>query len=107
MGIWNPRFSRVFACGSSRVRQDFHQSSVFCWGAVMKGRRPPAAGMGRKPGVPNKITADLKEMVLGALSDVGGREYLAQQAWKNPAAFMALIGKILPTQISGNIGLTV
>jgi hypothetical protein len=37
---------------------------------MKKGRRPPAAGMGRKPGVPNKITTDLKEMILGALNGV-------------------------------------
>jgi hypothetical protein len=52
--------------------------------------------------VPNKLTTDLKEMILGALSDVGGREYLAQQARQNPAAFLTLIGKVLPTQLAGD-----
>jgi hypothetical protein len=73
----------------------------------MKGRRPPAAGMGRKPGVPNKITTDLKEMILGALNESGGQAYLVKQAAKNPVAFMALVARIIPTQIRGNIGLTV
>ena len=43
-------------------------------------------------------------MILGALSDVGGRAYLAQQAQKNPTAFMGLVGKILPTSIAGHDG---
>ena len=61
-------------------------------------------GSGRKPGVPNKINADLKEMILGALSDVGGRDYLALRAKDTPAAFLTLIGKVLPMQITGEGG---
>jgi hypothetical protein len=34
------------------------------------------AGKGRKAGVPNKLTKDLKAMILGALSDAGGQSYL-------------------------------
>lgn len=67
-------------------------------------KRPPAAGIGRKKGVPNKITKELKEMILGALSDVGGQKYLALQAKKQPVAFMALLGKVLPHQIAGDGG---
>ncbi len=59
---------------------------------------------GRKAGTPNKITADLKAMILGALEDAGGREYLAAQAKTSPAAFMALLGKVLPMQVTGNGG---
>lgn len=62
-------------------------------------RRPPAAGMGRKRGSKNKIPASVKEMVLQALRNVGGDEYLERQAEQNPAAFMGLIGKLLPTEI--------
>jgi hypothetical protein len=61
-------------------------------------------GAGRKKGVPNKINADLKEMILGALSDVGGRDYLALRAKDTPAAFLTLIGKVLPMQITGDGG---
>ena len=61
------------------------------------GRRE---GAGRKPGVPNKFNADLKAMILGALEDAGGRRYLAKQAVENPGPFMALLGKILPTQLA-------
>lgn len=59
---------------------------------------------GRKKGSKNKITRDLKEMVLGALDKAGGQEYLVAQAEKNPTAFLTLIGKILPMQIGGDAG---
>jgi len=59
-------------------------------------------GAGRPKGVPNKLTTDIKQMILGALSDGGGRDYLARQAIENPGPFMTLIGKVLPMQISGD-----
>lgn len=68
--------------------------------AAAKGTRPPNAGKGRQKGVPNKITSDLRAMVLGALDDAGGRAYLAEQAMEQPAAFMALIGKCLPKDVN-------
>lgn len=61
------------------------------------GRRQNA---GRKAGVPNKINADVKEMILGALQAAGGMDYLTEQALANPTAFMALIGKVLPKDVS-------
>lgn len=54
---------------------------------------------GRQKGVPNKVTAELKDMILGALGDAGGQTYLATQATQNPAAFLTLIGKVLPLQV--------
>jgi hypothetical protein len=69
-----------------------------------QGTRPPAAGRGRPKGAKNKLSADVKAMILGALNNVGGQDYLARQAEKNPAAFMALLGKVLPMQVSGEGG---
>jgi hypothetical protein len=40
-------------------------------------------------------------MILGALADVGGRDYLAAQAETNPSAFLSLLGKLLPTEVTG------
>lgn len=65
-------------------------------------RKPPNAGKGRVAGVPNKVTKALKEMILGALDDAGGQEYLKLQATANPAAFLTLIGKVLPSEINAN-----
>lgn len=56
---------------------------------------------GRQKGTPNKVTGNVREMVLRALDKAGGEEYLLQQAKDNPNAFMALVGKVLPTQITG------
>ena len=69
-----------------------------------KGTRPPAAGKGRVKGTPNRLTADIKAMILGALDAKGGQKYLERQADENPAAFMTLIGKVLPLQVSGEDG---
>lgn len=59
-------------------------------------------GKGRKKGVPNKTTGLLKEMILKALDDAGGIDYLKEQASENPTAFMTLVGKVLPLQIAGD-----
>ena len=66
--------------------------------------RPPAAGKGRRKGVPNKFTKALKDMILGALDDAGGQAYLVMQAKKNPSVFMTLLGKVLPLQVTGENG---
>jgi hypothetical protein len=57
---------------------------------------------GRQKGVTNKVTKELKDMILGALEQAGGQAYLYQQALENPTAFMTLIGKILPKNIDVN-----
>lgn len=59
---------------------------------------------GRKKGTPNKVTTELKEMILQALQNKGGVKYLEQQADKSPTAFLALVGKILPLQVTGENG---
>jgi len=68
-------------------------------GGSAPGERRGNAGKGRKKGVPNKATKALKEMILGALDQAGGQQYLADQAEANPSAFLALIGKVLPSEI--------
>jgi hypothetical protein len=58
-------------------------------------------GPGRPKGVPNKVTTKLKDMILNALDKAGGEEYLCEQARESPSAFLALIGKVLPTTLQG------
>lgn len=57
---------------------------------------------GRRVGTLNKNNQELRDMILMALSEVGGVEYLKRQAEANPVAFMGLIGKVLPTTITGD-----
>lgn len=61
---------------------------------------------GRARGVQNKITRELKDMILGALDRAGGEKYLWTQASENPAAFMGLLGKLLPKDLHLSGGLT-
>ena len=58
---------------------------------------------GRQKGATNKTTAELKEMILGALSEVGGQAYLVQQALDNPNAFMTLVGKVVPRDLNAAV----
>ena len=58
------------------------------------------AGKGRPKGTPNKVNAALKDMILGALDQAGGVDYLLVQAHDNPAAFMTLVGKVLPMTVA-------
>ena len=69
---------------------------------VKSAVRPPNAGKGRVKGVPNRVTKAVKEMVLAALDKAGGEDYLTEQARKNPAAFMSLVAKVMPTQVVGD-----
>ena len=43
-------------------------------------------------------------MVERALHKAGGVEYLTEQARANPVAFMGLIGRVLPLQVTGENG---
>jgi hypothetical protein len=61
-------------------------------------------GPGRTKGVPNKFTGAIKEMVRQALDEAGGVAYLQKQATDNPTAFMTLVGKLLPLEVSGPDG---
>jgi len=54
---------------------------------------------GRPKGIPNKVNAELKDMIRNALEKAGGEKYLVRQAEENPTAFMTLLGKILPKDL--------
>lgn len=61
-------------------------------------------GAGRPKGSVNKFTGAVKDMILEALAQAGGVEYLAKQAEANPNAFMGLVGKVLPLQLANADG---
>jgi len=71
-------------------------------------KTPPAAGRGRPKGTPNKTTALLKDAILQAAEKAGDKDgmvgYLTTQATANPAAFLTLLGKVLPMQVTGEDG---
>jgi hypothetical protein len=66
---------------------------------------------GRQKGTPNKTTALLKDAILRAGEQAGNKigseglvSYLEAQANANPGPFMALLGKVLPMQVTGEGG---
>lgn len=69
----------------------------------MAGRKPggPKTG-GRRKGTSNKLSGDVKAMVLAALDETGGVTYLVEQSKANPTAFMTLVGKVLPMTVAGD-----
>jgi hypothetical protein len=71
----------------------------------VKGQ-PRTPGSGRRPGAGNMTSLKLKEMVFTALREQegGAVEYLKTQAVNEPKAFLTLLGKLLPTQITGEDG---
>jgi hypothetical protein len=65
---------------------------------MAKGRKTG----GRVAGTPNKLTGAVRELILAALDGVGGQAYLERVAEQNPAAFLTLLGKVLPLQVNGS-----
>jgi len=59
------------------------------------GRRE---GSGRKAGVPNKMSATVKQNVIEVFEQLGGIEHMKQWAIDNPNNFYNIYAKILPTQ---------
>lgn len=58
---------------------------------------------GRPKGVPNKTTQSVKDAIVSAFNSVGGAEYLIKIAETEPKSFLALLGRVLPTELSGNL----
>jgi len=77
--------------------------------AVLKTKRKPTgaaamgAGPGRPKGLSNKMPLLLKAMILKALDNAGGVQYLEARANdpRTASAFMALVGKVLPMTVEG------
>jgi len=65
------------------------------------GRKQPPGGS--RKGKPNKVTRELKEMILQALDNAGGVEYLQERASdpRTASAFLTLVGKVLPMTVQG------
>ena len=61
---------------------------------------------GKPKGAVNKNTKQIKEMILAALDQSGGVDYLVERANdpKTASAFLGLVGKVLPMQVTGEDG---
>lgn len=70
-------------------------------GSFKKGEKRP--GQGRPKGVPNKVTADLRAAILESFDRLGGVGYLVKVGKKNQNAYLALVGKVIPTEIKGEV----
>lgn len=66
------------------------------------GRGGRRSGAGRPKGSLDKGNAALREMILMALDQAGGVDYLNRTAESHPAAFLSLIGRVLPTTLAGD-----
>lgn len=62
-------------------------------------RTPPNAGKGRKKGVPNKITASVKQALTEAFERLGGVPALVSWGERNPDGFYGLWGRLAPREV--------
>ncbi len=65
------------------------------------------AGKGRKKGVPNKVTASMRQAWLDAFDQLGGVPALVRWGQSNPDDFYKAVTKLIPQDVtSGNEPLT-
>ena len=73
---------------------------------MAKGRKTG----GRKPGSPNKTTREVRDMVRQALEDAGGVDHLKDCATDGDprvrSAFLSLVGRLVPAEVSGKLETT-
>lgn len=75
--------------------------------AFKKGEKRP--NQGRPKGTLNKNNQLIRDMISEALHNVGGVEYLMDCATdpKTKAAFLGLIGKVMPVQVQADVNANV
>lgn len=64
---------------------------------------PKTPGSGRKKGHANKITTQVRDMVMRAIEFKGGVEYFIWAAENEPRSFLALAAKCIPQAIEGSL----
>lgn len=68
------------------------------------GKGGKREGAGRPKGSLDKGNALIREMIVEALDNLGGTQYLEEVARSHPTAFVSLIGKTMPLQVTGENG---
>jgi hypothetical protein len=79
------------------VMSEIKKQSVNSKGGARKGA-------GRPKGSLDKGNALLRDMLADAVHSVGGASYFAELARSHPTAFAALVGRLLPLQVTGEDG---
>ena len=69
-------------------------------GRAAQLKRGEIPNTGRPRGAKNKTTKAIHEVIRAALEAMGDEKYLMERASKNPAAFLALLGRIVPQQLT-------
>lgn len=90
------------AAGAAAERQDDQAEEwAVTTGKVPTGAKRPQPKGGSRKGRPNKVTRELRDMILGALDAAGGEAYLVERATdaRTASAFVALLGKCLPKDV--------
>ena len=64
-----------------------------------KGRKKTG---GRRKGVQNRLTRDVKEAVINALERLGGEDWLVRLGRREARAFATLLGKTMPLQVNAS-----
>lgn len=72
--------------------------------APLKSTKFGKGNPGKPKGAVHRNTAAIKDMILTALSDAGGSQYLLERAQdpRTASAFLGLVGKVLPMQVIGD-----
>lgn len=52
----------------------------------------------------DKGNATIRQMIVNALDNLGGESYLEATARSHPAAFLSLIGKVMPIEVANPSG---
>ena len=75
-------------------------------GQFKKGEKRPGQSPGRPKGREENSTRTIREMIQKALDNAGGVDYLVERAHdpKTASAFLTLVGKVLPLQVTGEDG---
>ena len=70
--------------------------------AGRKGTAPPPPIPKGKRG-PNKINGEAKRLVIQALTEVGGKDWLVALAKHEPRSFAQMLTKLIPTEIAAKV----
>lgn len=60
-------------------------------------------GKGRPKGALNKTTRTLKNAIQKAFNEVGGSVWLVKLAKNDPRSFVALLGRLLPSEVKAEV----